>query len=385
VNISPPTAPSGAPLRALIVMPLATSLGGGELMLRQLLRHGRDAGVTWRVVYLRDGPMVAETRELGIEAEVIDAGRFRAIVKRFRAVKRVAAIAREWRADLIVGWMVAGQLTAGAAGAISGVPVVWYQVGTPRPDWLDRAATALPAIGVLVLSREGAAAQARLSPSRPTRLVYPGVALDAFNPDTLRSPSALRQALALPSHGPIVGIVARLQRWKGVHVFVDAIAEVLRSFPDLTAVVVGGAHETEPGYGEELAARARQLHIDARIRFVGFQSNIPEWMQAMDVVVHASDREPFGIVVIEAMALGKPVIAGSGGGPAEIITDGVDGLLTPFGDAPALAAAITHVLADPPLAARLGIAARRRAGEFDDRRYAQHVISALRSFRSTTP
>jgi hypothetical protein len=121
-----------APIRVLIVMPLAMPLGGGEQSLRQLLKHGRDAGITWRVVYLRDGPMVGETRELGIDAEVIDAGRFREIGRRVNAVRRVAALAREWRADLIFGWMVAGQLTAGAAGLISGIPVVWSQVGLPR-------------------------------------------------------------------------------------------------------------------------------------------------------------------------------------------------------------------------------------------------------------
>ncbi len=373
------------PMRALVVMPLATPLGGGEQMLRQLLRHGRDSGVHWRVIYLREGPMVAETRALGVKVDVIDAGRFRDPVKRLTAVRRVAAIAREWHADLIVGWMVAGQLTAGPAGVIVGVPVVWYQVGTPRPDWLDRVATALPARGVIVLSKEGAAAQARVWPRRSQRLVYPGASLDAFNPEALPAPSAIRAALGLPAHGPIVGIVARLQRWKGVHVFVDAVALAMQSHPDLFAVVVGGEHETERGYGEELAARARQLGIDARIRFAGFQPNVPEWMQAMDIVVHASDREPFGIVVIEAMSLGKPVVAGSAGGPAEIITEGVDGLLTPYGDAPALATAISRVLDDPALAARLGSAARIRAADFDDRAFAQHVISALRSFRGNTP
>ena len=158
----------------------------------------------------------------------------------------------------------------------------------------------------------------------------------------------------------------------------------MQRHPDLTAVIVGGAHETERGYGEELAARARQIGVDSRIHFAGFQPNIPEWMQAMDVVVHASDREPFGIVVIEAMALGKPVIAGSAGGPAEIITDGTDGLLSPFGDAPALGRAISRLIDDPALAKRLAAAATARAAEFDDHRYAQHVISSLRSFRNDT-
>jgi glycosyltransferase involved in cell wall biosynthesis len=372
-----------APLRVLIVMPLATPLGGGEQSLRQLLNHGRRTGITWRVIYLRDGPMVGETRALGIDVDVIDAGRFRDIGRRVGAVRRLAAVAREWRADLILGWMVAGQITAGVAGWLSKIPVVWYQVGLPRPDWLDRVATALPARGVLVNSRACGEAQSRVWPLRAQRLVYPGVSLDAFNPDLLATPQRMRAALGLPSAGPLVGIVARLQRWKGVHVFIDAVALAATRHPDLHVVVVGGAHETEPGYGDELRERARQLGIESRIMFAGFQSNVPEWMQAMDIVVNASDREPFGMVVVEAMALGKPVIAGQDGGPAEVITDGVDGLLAPFGDASALGAAISRLIDEPALTQRLGVAARVRAAAFDERAFAERVITALRSFLGT--
>lgn len=366
------------PLRVLVVMPLATPFGGGEQMLRQLLRHGRGRGIEWIVAYLRDGPMADETRALGIETHVVDAGRFRDVLRRVRAIGRVAALARARRADLVVGWMVAGQLTAGPAAWLAGVPCVWYQVGTPRPDWLDRVATWLPARGVLVLSREGAAAQSRVRPVRRQWLVYPGASLDAFNPDALPTPAELRRRFGLPAQGALIGMVARLQHWKGVHVLVSALPEILAARPDTHAVVVGGPHETEPGYAAELAVRADALGVAHALRFVGFQSNVPEWMQAMDVIVHASDREPFGIVVIEAMALGKPVVAGSEGGPAEIITDGVDGLLTPFGDARALASAVVRLSNERSFAERLGHAARTRAAQFDDRRYAEAVIAALR-------
>ena len=128
----------------------------------------------------------------------------------------------------------------------------------------------------------------------------------------------------------------------------------------------------------------RGLLLENAVRFAGFQSNVPEWMQAMDIVVHASDHEPFGIVVIEAMALGKPVVAGREGGPAEIITDGVDGLLAPHGDASALAAAICRFLDNPSLMTRCGTAARVRAADFTDENYASEVVAALHSFVDAT-
>ena len=366
------------PLRGLIVMPLGVALGGGEQMLRQLLRRGRGDGIEWIVVFLRPGPMVEEARALGIEVHLLEAGRFRNVIRRLSAIRGIARLAREQAVDFCFGWMVAGQITAGLAALIARVPCVWYQVGTPRPDWLDRMATALPARGVLVLSRAGEIAQRRLWPHRVVRLVYPGTPLDAHDAMRCIPPIALRAKLMLPPAGPLVGIVGRLQRWKGMHVFLDAVAILRRARPDLHAVIVGGPHETEPGYGDELRTQARVLGLGAAVTFAGFQSNATEWMQAMDVVVHAADDEPFGIVVIEAMALGKPVVAGSGGGPAEIVTHGRDGLLAPYGDAAALAAAIEQYLADPGFGARAGAAARARAQQFSDVAYARNVVTALR-------
>lgn len=366
------------PLRVLVVMPLGAALGGGEQMLRQLLVHGRGQGVEWIVVFLREGPLVAEMRALGLDVRVIDAGRFRNLPARLSAIRHIAKVARSAGADLVLGWMVAGQLTAGPAALLAGIPSIWFQVGTPRPDWLDRIATLLPARGVLVLSRAAGAAQARVWPRRKQWLVYPGASLDAFDPARLAAPAAMRSKLGLTEQGPLIGMVGRLQRWKGMHVFIAAMARVHTLRRNARAVIVGAPHETEPAYAEALRAQASALGLDGVLTFAGFQSNVPEWMQAMDVFVHASDHEPFGIVVIEAMALGKPVIAGSAGGPAEVITNDADGVLVPFGDDESLARAILRYLDDPELAARIGAAARIRAAVFDDRTYAAQVIAALR-------
>jgi glycosyltransferase involved in cell wall biosynthesis len=372
-------------LRVLVVMPLGQALGGGEEMLRQLLREAGDAGVEWTVVFLRDGPLVAEVRALGITCEVVDAGRFRQVARRVAAVRRIAMLARERRADLCLGWMVAGQATAGPAAMLAGVPCAWYQVGTPRPDGLDRFATLWPAVGVVTLSKAGAASQARIWPHRPVRIVYPGVSLDAIERARGEDPHALRARFGLPADVPVVGIVGRLQRWKGVHVFLDAMALLRRTHPAVHAAVVGGPHETEPAYADELRAQAERIGLAPHVTFAGFQPNPAEWMQAMDIVVHAADREPFGIVVVEAMALGKPVVAGAEGGPSEIVTDGVDGLRTPYGDAAAQAAAVARFLDDAAFAKHIAAAARTRAAAFGSAAYARNLVVALRELAGPGP
>ncbi len=363
----------------MLVMPLGEPLGGGEMMFRHLLEHGRDGRVEWVVVFTRDGQMVQESRRLGLETHLIPAGRLRALGRRWAVIRAIARLSRERQVSMIFGWMVASQTMAGPAAMLAGVPAAWYQVGLPEPDWMDRLATLLPARGVLVLSRDCAAAQARLWPHRPQRLVYPGASLERFDDARREPPAAARVALGLPTDGALIGIVGRLQRWKGMHVLLDALPVVRVRHPDARVVIVGGAHEPEPDYPAVLREQVRRLGLEDAVTFAGFQANVPRWMQAMDIIVHASDREPFGIVVIEAMALGKPVVAGAAGGPAEIITPGENGLLAPFGDAPALAQALLRYLDDPLLAARCGAGAALRARDFSAQRYAAAFTDAVLS------
>jgi glycosyltransferase involved in cell wall biosynthesis len=101
-------------------------------------------------------------------------------------------------------------------------------------------------------------------------------------------------------------------------------------------------------------------------------------MQAIDVFVHASEKEPFGIVVIEAMSLGKPVVATKPGGPEEIITDGVDGQLVTWDKPDELANAILNYLRDPEWARTVGERAKQRSQEYTMEKYAQRVGDAVR-------
>ncbi|MEH1822705.1 MAG: glycosyltransferase family 4 protein [Nostoc sp.] len=367
-------------MKVIIVMPLAEQRGGGEMMLWDLVQQGRNAGVEWLVIFLENGPMVEQVKSLGIDARVVESGRLRQIHRFIGAVFRIAAIARRERADIIVNWMWITHISGGLAAMLAGLPAVWYQLEVPSDKtWLVRIATLIPARAIITLSQDGKQAQAEIWPHRPTPLVYPGVALDRFEPNALPTPEEARRKLGLPLHGPLIGIVGRLQRWKGMHVLVQAMPKILHKYPDAHCVVVGGKHDLEPDYEDFLKAEITALGLKDQVIMAGLQRNIPEWVQAMDVFVHASDKEPFGIVIIEAMALGKPVIAGSAGGPTEIITDGMNGLLTPYGDADQLAIAILRYLDEQEFARSAGIAARQRALDFSTQNYAQNFINTIRS------
>jgi glycosyltransferase involved in cell wall biosynthesis len=367
-------------MKIAIIMPLGEQRGGGEKMLWDLILEGRNVGVEWLVIFLEDGPLVKQIRALGIDVRIVQSGRLRQPHLLISAVVKIVTIAKSEGADIIFGWMWKAHLYGGLAAMVANLPAMWYQLEEPSDaNLIKRIANILPASSVLTLSKAGQEAQMKIWPHRPTPLVYPGVALDCFDPAILPSPVEARRKLGLPLDGSVIGIVGRLQRWKGIHVLVEAMPKVLRKYPDAHFVVVGGTHDLEPDYKTLLEKRVVQLGLGDCIIMAGLQQNVPEWMQAMDIFVHASDNEPFGIVIIEAMALGKPVVAATSGGPTEIITNGENGLLAPYGDADALAGAMLRYLDNPEFAGSVGLEAQKRAADFSTQRYAQNFIAAVQN------
>tara|TARA_R110002049_G_scaffold4601_1_gene31692 strand:- start:85526 stop:86677 length:1152 start_codon:yes stop_codon:yes gene_type:complete len=363
----------------LVVMPLAEQRGGAELALMHLLAQSSLPSRTkWAIAFLEEGPMVEQAHRLGAAVRVIRSGRLRQVNSYIDCVHSIARWAVEINASTIIGWMSKAQLYGGPAGMLARKPAVWFQHGIPGGaiDWI---ASAIPAKGVLCCSEQVAAMQRRSFPRHDIRVVYPGVELERFDSDSLPSPAQARQELAIPADGPLVGIVARLQRWKGVHVVLEAMEHLWESFPNARCVVVGGEHSLERAYATKITEFASKVSRPDRLHLVGQQSDAPIWMQAMDVVVHASRKEPFGMVVIEAMSLGKPVVASIPGGPAEVITNGVDGLLVNFGDARQLGQAIGFFLNDPNLMERCGRAAKIRAADFSAIHFSGNVSDAVSS------
>jgi glycosyltransferase involved in cell wall biosynthesis len=354
-----------SPLKAAIVMPLGELRGGVERMLLNLLRaNRRGPNVDYSVAFLQDGPLVDTVRDLGYAASVFEAGRLRRPDQYLRTVWGLHRWLRAKQPDAVISWAAKGHLYAGPAAYPLGIPTTWYVHSLPDGHWMDHLVTALPAERVFCCGQSAEQAQQSIWPERDTAVVYIAVDLEDFNPALYPSPLQSRHELGLPTSGPVVGMVARLQRWKGVHVFVDAAQRVLQTHPDAHFFVVGGEHWDEPDYPAALKSQADAAGIADRMHFAGHQSNIPLWMQAADVLVHASFDEPTGTVIIEGMSMAKPIVAARTSGPMEFVRDGENGLLATPGDDAELANQITHLLSAPDLRRRLSATARKDAVQF---------------------
>lgn len=159
-----------------------------------------------------------------------------------------------------------------------------------------------------------------------------------------------RASLDTPESAPLFLILARLHPKKGVDTLLHALAQVPGAF-----LWIAGEGEERAAY----EALTRSLGLADRVRFLGWRNDRAELLAAADVCAMPSRFEPFGTVMAEAWSAGVPLIAAAAQGPLAYVKDGIDGLLVPIDDAPALAQAMTRLIADPALRARLIEGGRR--------------------------
>jgi glycosyltransferase involved in cell wall biosynthesis len=150
--------------------------------------------------------------------------------------------------------------------------------------------------------------------------------------------------------GPVVGLVANLRGSKGHRYFLEAARVVLADLPATRFLVVGDGVAFE-----DVRRRIQALGLESQVIMTGFRRDIPEVMAALDVLVLPSTRsEAVSQVILQALAVGTPVVGTTIGGTPEVVRDGVTGRLVPPADVPALAAAIRELLHDPPRARAMG-------------------------------
>lgn len=161
----------------------------------------------------------------------------------------------------------------------------------------------------------------------------------------------------LSDHVVVVGMVGQFVPWKRHDLFLQAAAIIAARKPNTFFVIVGeDIFNDHPGYRAHLQALAEKPPLAGKVLFTGYRSDMTPMLEAMDVVVHPTANEPFGRVLVEALALRKPVVAIDAAGPSEIITHGQDGILVPAGDVPRLAEAVLNLADNPELGSRLGSA-----------------------------
>ena len=286
--------------------------------------------------------------------------------------------------DVIHSNGLAMHALAGRA-APAGVPVVWHLHDFVRRRPLARRLLRLDRrrCAAIIASSAAVAADARpvVGPSCAIHPVPSGVDLTAFSPDGPTVDLDRLAGLAPPPAAVVrVGLVATMARSKGHEVFFRALARIPAALP-IRAYVVGGPIDRTDAdqYSlDELRERAARAGVAARVGFTGFVDEPAAAMRALDVVVHASTApEPFGLVVAEAMACGRPVVLSAASGIADYLVPERDVLTFAPGHAGALAARLERLVSEEDLRHRLGKAGRLMAEHRFDRARMSHAVAAI--------
>lgn len=362
-------------------------MSGGELALLRLIQAMPD--VDAHVILGEDGPLRPALEQVGATVEVLAmhvatrdlrrdavgsrAANLGAAASTLGYVGRLTRRLRQLEPDLVHTNSLKSGYYGSLAARAARLPVVWHLRDRVAEDYLPRRAVSLTRFALRWLPN-AVVANSGATLCTAGRHVRRGF--------VVASPVTLPSHLADPAHagrrsGHALGMVGRLAPWKGQDVFLQAIARL--GDPRVTARIVGSAMFGEDGYEANLRALAERLGLSDQVTFVGYTSDIAAELARMDVLVHASvTPEPFGQVVVEGMAVGLPVVATDAGGPAEIITDGVDGLLVAPADVDALTDALRRLADDPALRTRLGASAMRRARDFAPAVVAEQIRAVYR-------
>ena len=364
-------------VRVLIVAPRGDRLGGAEEMLWLTLKHCDRDRIEPTVAFLDPGPFVAEVEGLGVATETIETRRLRDVGATLVTVRRLAQVVRQRRPDLLLNWSAKAHIYGAAAVAAAGsdVPVLWWQHAATDGHWVDRFATLLPARAIGASSESVRLAQAALRPRRPVFVVHPGVEGQGRRAG---GGAETRRRLGIPADAAVVGIVGRLHPFKGQHHFLGALARLRPRGHRVHGLIVGGdAFELSPTYPGEVRELIARLGLEDCVTMTGQVADATPYFEAMDVCVSASTREAFGMVLVEAMAAGVPVVAVASGGPREIVEDGVTGVLVAEADPELLADGVARLLADAGLRAAMSAAAVPASRRFSAEAMAEGITSEL--------
>jgi glycosyltransferase involved in cell wall biosynthesis len=361
-------------------------MGGGEMSLLQLIGALDRSQCEPYVLSAPYQPFLDELASLDVPVEVCEFPPLRP--HRLGAARRcldaIRSAAQRWDVDLLHGNAPRVNLMAGLASRGRPVKAVYHVRNLLlEGDWIDLDYwSSWMADAIICNSQATHERFHRRGPFTPRTFVVPnGVDLDVYHPDL--NPETIRETLGLPERALVVGTVGRLHPTKGQDTFILAAHRIVRDRNDVHFLLVGEDTTPHRSCEAHLKALSKQLGLEDRVYFMGFRSDVPQVLAAMDCFVLASIREPSGRVTQEAMACGRPVVATRSGGTVELVQDEKTGYLVPPKNPETMAQRMLELLADSALRTTMGQAARAWAeAHFGIDVHAQGVLRSYESILS---
>ena len=354
-------------------------VGGAEHALLDVVNH-LPAEVD-PIVACPEGPLVDAIADAGVRREILPpvSATLRlhplrtpaALVELVRAGGALRAVVRRSRPDVLhLNSTRAALLTATRPPGAPTVVWVHDSLGPGAANALIARAIAARATRVVANSAHTAARFRARAPGSAVAVVTNGIDLTRFDPDRVTREDA-RARLGIATGEPALGMVAQITPWKGHDLAVEALAAVRAAHPRARLLLAGetkfvgrSVRFDNRAFLARLRERIARDGLEEAVSFLGERADVPTVLRALDVLLVPSWEEPFGRVVVEAMAMGTPVIATARGGPAEIVDDRRTGRLVAPRRPDLWAEAIEELLGDDAGRAAMASAARGEVGRF---------------------
>jgi glycosyltransferase involved in cell wall biosynthesis len=378
--------------RTVLFFDHTAKMGGGEIALYHLVTNLDTSRYKPLVVLAGDGPLASKLREACVEtlihplpASVVETRKdtlglgsllkLKQAVVCIRYAFALAKVAREHHAVLIHCNSLKADVIGGVASKFAKLPCVWHirdhindKYLPPRVARIFKSLARRIPSGIIVNSRS-TLEQLQL-PERRRALVFAGIAHDGV---PVKNYDVAAKKPIQPDDPINIVLIGRITPWKGQDVFLRAAAEVAKLWPQARFQIVGTPLFGEEEFESRLKYLVTDLGLEDHVDFLGFRDDVPGLLATSTIVIHASTiGEPFGQVVIEGMAAGRPIVATDGGALREIVvsgeidappTPGETGVLVKMGDANGMAAAICMLLSNRKRAAAMGESGRKRVEE----------------------
>lgn len=347
-------------------------LGGGEHSFLDLLSHLPS---DWHPVAAvpHDGELASRLKRRGIETHTLPLPRIRpwTLAHNLASVSAYLRLCKQLRPALIYTNGSRAALYGSVTGTMLGIPIVWHcRIAEPDP-YLDPLLTRMST--VIVANSQATAKRFKLTARKKTTVVYNGLDLRWLNDPSVHKPDLIM------NDWKVILSVARISRWKRHDLVLSAFEHVAQHDPKVHLVCLGASDSSEPGWWEYLQKRTHESPFSKRIHWMGQVEDVRPWYRAACISILASENEPFGRVVVEAMACGVPVVAAQSGGVPEIIRHQQDGVLVGPGNVGDLQAALATLLRDQAIRERYAKSALERAERFSLER---HLVKMVEIFKN---
>ncbi|MBI4925288.1 MAG: glycosyltransferase family 4 protein [Bdellovibrio sp.] len=354
---------------------ISTHLGGAERSLLELVGKLTQREDLWCRPFVllpkKEGHLMDALRQIGVRHHVIEMPKeilelsrnrkLRSLIQLLlslkplrRYIKELKTLLNNEKPDLIHSNAIKCHLISGLFLKDLGIPVLWHVRDILKKGPLLFVLKHLASNKIHIIANSHATANTFLNSGLSVSVIYNGLDLNYFKK---KRNLLLHQKLCLPQSTPLVGILGALAKWKGQIEFIRMAKKMIDNGSEAHFLIIGDEiYDTfsEKGFKEVIKEEIQNLKLKDRIHLLGFQKETNEIINGLDVLVHASIRpEPFGRVIIEAMACEVPVVCSAAGGVLEIVDNGKTGLLFSPGNAKEMAACVFKLLEDKELCNKL--------------------------------